>query len=161
MIKGMKKAILILFILSACVFGQENNSNHNIYGYDSDNISTIQFIEDNCVINAYNYEYYINRAIQCYKSSINSYKKEVNKNLNTIKTTVSKESYNQLIKSEKNWIKYNSLYDNLLDDIWDNKIRYKNFIERSYINKTAMHKNHAQHLWYIATTLKSKEKLKR
>ena len=153
----MKKVFIVFLFIFLSAFAKQIDDISDISADYLEDISIIQFIEDQCVLRAYDYDIYINKAIRCYNQSIKAYEKEIDKHLKNIKEKVSKENYNQLIKSQKEWREYSKEYATFLDHILSGRKQKPDCIEINMLHKIRMYKNLAENLSYFDYLIKQNE----
>jgi len=113
----MKKVIFLISILILTSIQAKAKEIDNVFDISADyleNISIIQFIEDQCDLRAQDDNFNSSKLSQCYHDSIASYQKEADKHLKSLKKELTKDNYNQLIKAQRAWVKYSKTYDGLL-----------------------------------------------
>lgn len=113
----MKKLIFLISILIIATIQTRAKEIDDIFNLSADyleNISIIQFIEDQCDLRAQDDNFNSSKLSQCYYDSIASYQKEADKHLKSLKKELPKDNYNQLIEAQKAWEKYSKTYDGLL-----------------------------------------------
>lgn len=113
----MKKVIFFILILILATIQTKGKEIDDIFNISADyleNISIIQFIEDQCDLRAQDDNFNSSKLHQCYYDSIASYQKEADKHLKSLKKELPKDNYNQLIEAQKAWEKYSKTYDGLL-----------------------------------------------
>ena len=108
------------------------------------NISNIQKAENICVQNTNEN----NISSKCYDNSIKNYKIEIKNILKSYEKMLTKKDYEQLKKSQKEWVKYNnesnSLFENILET---DKNPY--YCKASFTDKSRRYKHLAESLAYI------------
>ena len=113
----MKKVIFLMSILIFTAIQTKAKEIDDIFNISADyleNISIIQFIEDQCDLRAQDDNFNSSKLHQCYYDSIVSYQKEADKHLKSLKKELPKDNYNQLVKTQRAWVKYSKIYDGLL-----------------------------------------------
>ena len=113
----MKKVIFLISILILAAIQTKAEKIDDIFNISADyleNISIIQFIEDQCDLRAQDDNFNSSKLHQCYYDSIASYQKEADKHLKSLKKELPKDNYNQLIEAQRAWEKYSKTYDGLL-----------------------------------------------
>ena len=154
----MKKVIFFILILILATIQAKAKEIDDIFNISADyleNISVIQFIEDQCDLRAQDDNFNSSKLHQCYYDSIASYQKEADKHLKSLKKELPKDNYNQLIEAQRAWEKYSKTYDGLIEVILHkkNKASYGSDDE---INKVKKHKDMAENMSYLDYLIKQK-----
>ena len=152
----MKKVIFLISILILTSIQAKAKEIDNVFDISADyleNISIIQFIEDQCDLRAQDDNFNSSKLSQCYHDSIASYQKEADKHLKSLKKELTKDNYNQLIKAQRAWVKYSNTYDKLIEVVLHkrNKMSYGSDDE---INKVKKHKDMAENMSYLNYLIK-------
>ena len=113
----MKKVVFLILILIFTAIQAKAKEIDDIFNISADyleDISIIQFIEDQCDLRAQDDNFNSSKLHQCYYDSIASYQKEADKHLKSLKKELPKDNYSQLIEAQRAWEKYSKTYDGLL-----------------------------------------------
>ena len=152
----MKKVIFFILILIFTAIQTKAKEIDDIFNISADyleNISIIQFIEDQCDLRAQDDNFNSSKLSQCYYDSIKSYQKEADKHLKSLKKELPKDNYNQLIEAQRAWKKYSKTYDKLLEVALRkrNKMSYGSDDDMDKVKK---HKYMAENISYLDYLMK-------
>lgn len=152
----MKKVLFLILILIFTAIQAKAEEIDDIFNISADyleNISIIQFIEDQCDLRAQDDNFNSSKLHQCYYDSIASYQKEADKHLKSLKKELPKDSYNQLIDAQRAWEKYSKTYDKLLEAALHkrNKMSYGSDDDMDKVKK---HKSMTENITYLDYLIK-------
>ena len=152
----MKKVVFLILILISTAIQAKAKEIDDIFNLSADyleNISIIQFIEDQCDLRAQDDNFNSSKLHQCYYDSIASYQKEADKHLKSLKKELPKDNYSQLIEAQRAWVKYSKTYDKLLETALHkrNKMSYGSDDDMDKVKK---HKYMAESISYLDYLIK-------
>ena len=152
----MKKVVFLILILIFTVIQTKAKEIDDIFNISADyleNISIIQFIEDQCDLRAQDDNFNSSKLSQCYYDSISSYQKEADKHLKSLKKELPKDNYNQLIEAQRAWEKYSKTYDGLIEVILHKKNK-ASYGSDDDMDKVKKHKHMAENMSYLDYLMK-------
>ena len=154
----MKKLLILILLFIFAVIQTKAKDIDDIFNISADyleNISIIQFIEDQCDLRAQDDNFNSSKLHQCYYDSIASYQKEADKHLKSLKKELPKDSYNQLIEAQKAWEKYSKTYDGLLYATIKST-KKSDYGSPDILNRVRKHKSMAENILYLDYLMKQK-----
>ena len=154
----MKKIIFFILILILAAIQTKAKEIDDIFNISADyleNISIIQFIEDQCDLRAQDDNFNSSKLHQCYYDSIDSYQKEADEHLKSLKKELSEDNYGQLIEAQRAWEKYSKTYDRLLYATIKST-KKTDYGSTDILFRVRKHKSMAENMSYLDYLMKQK-----